>query len=99
MWLQKVRPLWLREKLFWKFFCTRIERHTELFRDVHPKFVPNVKLSLEPTDIAHKEIAVLGYVDLPLTRALRDLALAGGLLIDVGANYGYFTSIWAASAN
>jgi len=63
------------------------------------------RLSLAPTslrklvltDVAHKQLALSGIYELPLSRMIARLAKRpGGLLVDVGANAGYFTCLWAA---
>src|SRR5436305_1072456 len=53
-------------------------------------------LSLLGTDCAHRQIAWTGFYDLELSRQLAVLARQGGLLVDVGANAGYFICLWAA---
>jgi FkbM family methyltransferase len=93
----KTQPLWLREKLFWKFPALRAAMPARLFDNASLRFARGVKLALKPTDIAHKQIAFLGYMERDLTALMSLLADQGGLLVDVGANYGYFTCLWAAA--
>jgi FkbM family methyltransferase len=54
-------------------------------------------LALKPTDVGHQQIAYLGYMERPLTEMMKAMAVRGGTLVDVGANYGYFTCLWAAA--
>jgi len=57
----------------------------------------NVSLeTLSPTDVAHRQIACIGFYELNLTRQVARLAAQGGLFVDVGANVGYFSCLWAA---
>lgn len=49
------------------------------------------------TDAMHRQIAWLGFYDLGLSRRMGALARRGGLLVDVGANIGYFSCLWAAA--
>lgn len=95
--IQKIRPLWLREKLFWKFSGLRSGLSPQLFEAASLRFAPGVKLSLKPSDVGHQQIVVFGYTEWELSTHLRDLAGKGGLFVDVGANYGYFTCMWAAA--
>ena len=95
--VRKIRPLWLREKLFWKFFALRSRLPENLFEDASLTFAPGVKLSLKPSDIGHRQIALLGYMEWDLSTRMRELASKGGLFVDVGANYGYYTCLWAAA--
>jgi FkbM family methyltransferase len=93
--IRRVRPLWLREKLFWNCGIWRSQVSEALFEDARLAFAPGVRLALKPSDIGHKQIAVLGYMERSLSVLMVELAAAGGLLVDVGANYGYFTCLWA----
>jgi len=97
MWIRKIKPLWLRERLFWKLYWRRASLDPRLFEAASLEFEPKVRLSLQTTDIGHRQIALLGFVERDLTRCIHSLASAGGLLVDVGANYGYFTTLWAAA--
>jgi len=54
-------------------------------------------MRLHPEDVAHRCIAMTGFYELRCTRIALGLARRGGLLVDVGANYGYFTLLWAAA--
>jgi FkbM family methyltransferase len=49
------------------------------------------------TDPAHRAIAWTGFYELGLSRFLVRLAKQGGTLVDVGANVGYFSCLWAAA--
>jgi FkbM family methyltransferase len=42
-------------------------------------------------------IALTGVYEARLTRRVRTLARRGGILVDVGANVGYFTLVWGAN--
>jgi FkbM family methyltransferase len=53
-------------------------------------------MKLLPTDEGHGCIATAGFYELPLTRTIARLGKEGGLMVDVGANYGYFGLLWAA---
>lgn len=53
-------------------------------------------MHLSPTDEGHGNIAFTGFYELDLTRQIVEKARDGGLLVDVGANYGYFSLLWAA---
>lgn len=95
--IRMVQPTWLREKLFW-----RLRRNRELlspadFANISLEHAPSISLTLKPTDIGHQQIAFLGYMERDLTVQMRSLASKGGLLVDVGANYGYFTCLWAGT--
>lgn len=97
MFLKKIQPLWLRQKLYYRFFSKKAHKSTYLFNSAPLEFAPNTILKLEPKDVGHQVIAFCGFYELDLTLKIVALAQQGGLLVDVGANYGYFSCLWAAS--
>jgi FkbM family methyltransferase len=68
-----------------------------LFNEAPLDFAPSVRMRLLPGDVISDSIAFTGIYDLPLTRTLLGLAREGGRLVDVGANLGYFSLLWAAA--
>jgi FkbM family methyltransferase len=58
---------------------------------------PTSLRTLLPTDVGHRQIAWMGFYELPLSRRIARLARErGGLLVDVGANAGYFSCLWTS---
>jgi FkbM family methyltransferase len=97
LWLKRVQPRWLREKLFWKFYAGKPASVQADFHSVSLDFAPGIRLKLEPSDIGHRQIAYLGYIEKDFSIVMMQHASKGGLLVDVGANYGYFTCSWAGA--
>jgi FkbM family methyltransferase len=93
--LLRLAPLWLRTKLYYHFYRGK-NRHPDLFHGAPLQFAPSARMDLHPTDEGHGQIAFTGFYELALTRRIVQLACQGGLLADVGANYGYFSLLWAA---
>lgn len=91
--LRRVRPLWLREKLYF---------HSSAKKS-WPLGIESISLEMAPVtlryfckdDLMHRQIAWLGFYELPLSKQIKELAMEGGLLIDVGANIGYYSCLWA----
>src|SRR5690554_2935698 len=88
-----IYPLRLREKISW-----RIQK---LYSDIQNKnivleFDKKVKLDLLKSDVGHRSIIFNGFCELEVTKAVVKHGAKGGLLIDVGANYGYFSCLWAS---
>ena len=54
-------------------------------------------MQLLPGDLISDSIAFTGIYELALSRRLCELAGKGGTLVDVGANMGYFSLLWAAA--
>jgi FkbM family methyltransferase len=53
---------------------------------------------LVPGDVISGSIAFTGFFEWELTKRIAQHATAGGLFVDVGANMGYFTLLWAGLA-
>ncbi|HEX8378300.1 MAG TPA: FkbM family methyltransferase [Pedobacter sp.] len=88
-----IYPLELREKVSWRVM--------KLYHDIPEKDIPlefnrNIKLDLSKNDIGHQSIIFNGFYELGLTKTIIRLGKIGGLLVDVGANYGYFSCLWAS---
>lgn len=93
--LLRLAPLWFRTKLYYHFYRGK-NRHPDLFHGAPLQFAPSARMDLHPTDEGHGQIAFTGFYELALTRRIVQIASQGGLLADVGANYGYFSLLWAA---
>jgi len=50
---------------------------------------------LIPGDVISGSVAFTGFYELGLTNHIGRQAVAGGMLVDVGANMGYFSLLWA----
>jgi FkbM family methyltransferase len=68
------------------------------FREAPLRFAPGFRMNLKHGDSCHGCIAYSGCYELPLTRRLCDIAhKEGGVLIDAGSNYGYYSLLWTAA--
>ena len=93
--LLKLAPQRLRLFLYYRFFRGKTRR-PDLFRDAPLDFAPGVLMDLLEGDEGHGQVAFTGFYELKLSRYLRRLGKNGGFMVDVGANYGHFSLIWAA---
>jgi FkbM family methyltransferase len=96
--LMRYGPMRLREWLFYRFYSRRAHMQAELFKAAPLALVPGVTLDLVPTDVAHQAMAWMGFYERASSLQMLELARKGGLLVDVGANYGYYTCLWAATS-
>lgn len=94
--LRSIRPFWLREKLYFHTIAATNLWPFGYEHSVPLVFGPTRLTSLQHSDYAHRQIAWLGFYELALTRLVAKLAREGGLLVDVGANIGYYTCLWGA---
>ena len=68
-----------------------------LFEAAPLRYAPGVRMRLLPGDVGHGPIAALGYYEPALSHRVASLGRErGGLLVDVGANVGYFSLLWAS---
>lgn len=88
-----IYPLTLREKISRKF--NQIFKPTLLGKSVQLEFDRSILLDLNPNDVGHQDIILNGFYEYKLTSLITSLASKGGIMLDVGANYGYFSTLWA----
>lgn len=94
--LRSVRPLWLREKLYYHLALRFMKEWPDTDK-AELAFAPGIRMKLSGTDVGHRVILATGFYELNVSRHIARLAKRGGLLVDVGANYGYYSAIWAAA--
>jgi FkbM family methyltransferase len=93
MFTRAIFPLSLRQ---------RVSSHVQkLYPDlrgdnVSLEFDKTLKLDLSKADVAHRSIIFNGFYELSLSKQIARLGREGGVLVDVGANYGYFSCLWAS---
>ncbi|MBC8127948.1 MAG: FkbM family methyltransferase [Gloeobacteraceae cyanobacterium ES-bin-144] len=94
-----IYPLRIRHWIFSRFVAqTRLWPNTK--GHAHKLlFAPTALAVLSRSDYGHRHIAWMGFYELPLTRMITKLARQeGGIMVDVGANAGYFSCLWVASS-
>ncbi|MBL9176588.1 MAG: FkbM family methyltransferase [Verrucomicrobiaceae bacterium] len=95
--LSRALPPRLGASLYYRYL-SRLNLGDAPFREVPLHFAPGFRMNLMRGDSCHGCIAYSGCYELPLTRRLSGIAREeGGTLIDAGANYGYYSLIWAAA--
>jgi FkbM family methyltransferase len=93
-----IAPDRLKASLFARHYRARRHKWLHLYQDAPLKFAPRVSMSaLLPGDVISDSIALTGMYELEASRRTRELAARGGVMIDVGANLGYFSLLWAAA--
>jgi FkbM family methyltransferase len=60
-------------------------------------FAEGIVMQVVPGDVISDSIAFNGVWELSLSRRVTKAAKVGGLMVDVGANLGYFSLLWAAA--
>lgn len=96
-WLLRTLPDRLRIVAAWHLYRPHRENWLPLYADAPLRFAPDCRMELVPGDILSDHIAFSGIWDLPLSRHLIRRARAGGVLVEIGANLGYFSLLWASA--
>ncbi|MEP6506594.1 MAG: FkbM family methyltransferase [Gemmatimonadales bacterium] len=98
------RPLLLRAlpdrlaiALWSRAYRGKHARWSELYHTADLRYAPGVTMRLKPGDVISDCIAFTGIYERLLTRRVSALARAGGTMIEVGANIGYFSLLWASA--
>lgn len=94
--LIRALPPSLRISAFYRLYRPRRQHFAPLYDAARLYFAPEVSMRLMPFDEGHSCIAFTGIYELDLTRRIVDAARRGGTLVDVGANFGYYSLLWAS---
>ena len=90
-------PSRLRHSLYYRFYRARHGEWLPLFEKVPLALAPHISMhGLIPGCGVSGPLAFLGLYEPALSTSLSRLAEKGGLLVDVGANMGYFSFLWTA---
>ncbi len=95
--LLRLLPDHLRTSVWARYYRGAHARWELLYRDAELRYAPGVYMHLVPGDVISDCIAFTGVYEPVVTKRVVQLAKAGGLFIDVGANLGYFALLWAAA--
>ena len=69
----------------------------DAFVDVPLRQCPGFTMNLKPGDVGHTELAFTGVYEPEGTKLIARIARKeGGLMVDVGANFGYYSLLWCA---
>jgi FkbM family methyltransferase len=96
--LIRVAPDALKLRLFARYYRSQRAHWQALYQAASLRFAPTIVMSgLLPGDVISDSIALTGIYELAATRRTLELGGSGGLMVDVGANLGYFSLLWAAA--
>lgn len=94
--LSRLLPKRFKQPLYYRYYHTRHAAWPGLFESASLVLAPNISMhGLLPGDVISGNIAFNGFYELALSGRIVQLARKGGLLVDVGANMGYFSLLWA----
>ena len=93
-------PLRARQSIVSRNYLAQYDKWRNLFESAPLNFCPQVAMyNLVPGDIISGHIAFNGFYELELSREIARLSSEGALFVDVGANMGYFSLLWAGLNN
>lgn len=92
----RLLPDRLRISSWARFYRGKHSSWLSLYRNSNLLYAPSIRMALVPGDVISDCIAFTGLYEPHLTRRIVKLAKIGGLFVDVGANLGYFSLLWAA---
>ncbi len=88
----------VQRSLYHRFFIYRANRYAGRFEAAPLKLAPCMVMKLSPLDGFHGEIALFGMYEETTSQLIYAIAgEKGGMLVDVGANYGYYSLLWCAA--
>jgi len=97
--LLRAVPPAIRQRLYWHLYHHRHRQFVPLFERAPLEFANGALLSnLVVGDVISGSIAFNGFYELDLSRRIVERASRGGNFVDVGANLGYFSILWAAQS-
>jgi FkbM family methyltransferase len=92
----RLLPDRFKEASYYRFYHRNFESWRDLYTEAPLAFASGISMfNLLPGDVISGNIAFNGFYELDLTRRIVRLAKAGKILVDVGANMGYFSLLWA----
>lgn len=93
----RLLPLKIQQSVFARCYRSRAARWPHLYALATLRFAPRFSMTnLVPGDIVSDYIAFTGTYEASLSCHVARLARSGGLMIDVGANMGYYSLLWAS---
>lgn len=96
--LLRLLPDRAKQSLYHRYYHQRHQAFVPLFETAPLTLASGLSMyDLVPGDLISGELAFNGYYELPLSRRIIKLGQNGGLLVDVGANMGYFSLLWTSA--
>src|SRR2546427_7895311 len=97
--LLRLLPGRVRHSIFARCYRNAARNYLPLYKEAVLDFAPRVYMeNLIPGDVISDSIAFTGIYEPATSRRVALIARRGGIMVDVGANLGYFSLLWAAAA-
>ncbi len=94
----RLLPPRLAGAVYYRFYRSVPSSFAPLYQQARLRYAPDMLMNVpKGRDSMYDCIALMGVYEAELTRRVQGLARRGGLMIDVGANVGYFTLVWLAN--
>jgi FkbM family methyltransferase len=89
-------PSFLIESFYWKVSRFFNKYYLHYYDQIPVKLLKNVKIRGISSDTISQQMLFQGFYDLPLSKLILNTAKKNGIFIDVGANIGYCSLLFAA---
>lgn len=93
--INRILPSLIRESFFWRISIHFNWLYKNQYHQITTSTKPQIHIKGLFTDTISQQILFLGYYDAPLTKFIKNIAKAGGVFVDVGANIGYCSNLFA----
>jgi FkbM family methyltransferase len=94
--LVRMTPRPWRESVWSRVYSKQQMKWLSLYKAATLDFVPVISMELVPGDLLSDCVAFTGAYEIDLTKRIVELGRKGGTFVDIGANLGYFSLLWAA---
>lgn len=92
--LLRYMPASLADRVYSRLLRGHVQRLPGAFAAAPLRLCPSLSMNLSLFDTAHGRLALVGVYEPELSVLFERLSKGGGLLLDVGANFGYFSLLW-----
>jgi FkbM family methyltransferase len=93
--INRLLPSLFRESFFWRVSIHFNRFYKNHYHQITTSTKPQIHIKGLFTDTISQQILFLGYYDASLTKFIKHIAKAGGIFVDVGANIGYCSNLFA----
>jgi FkbM family methyltransferase len=88
-------PVRVQQSIYYRLLNPPPKFIKPYFSGAQLKYAPNISMDLVFGDVLHGSIATLGFYEPNLSQRIVEVGRqCGGLMVDVGANAGYFSLLW-----
>lgn len=96
LFITKLLPLKLRSTFYYRVLRKIKALENQDFESISLVFAKDVKIAGLKSDLISQHILCTGFYELNLSKLVQRIAQEGGNMLDIGANIGYFSTLFAS---